>query len=133
VGADWIRLTENRFRRQIQKQAASQLGADVMFSPEEKTIWRFVCHWLEKTVPLPVGTSLVIVQRAPKSKIGLMHGRDVVAEIRGEGEAAKDLKNLFNDRPDLGRMLQVRISRVGKQTEPFVVEAEIPGKKNVTH
>lgn len=131
MGADWVRLTENRFRHKIQKQATEKLGSSGIFSPEEVTTITYPCFWLNENNTLPVGTKLFIFQRTPKSRVAVMNGLNAVAEVRGS--AAKDLEQLFNDLPNLGRMLEVVITRLGKPSEPFYVTAKIPGKKSAVN
>jgi hypothetical protein len=131
MGADWIRLSETRFRHQIQKQASDHLGSGGMFSPDELTTITYPCFWLDEGDTYPLGAKLIIFQRTPNSRVAVMHGIDAVAEVRGQ--AVKDLQQLFSDNPNLGRMLEVAIVRLGKPSEPFYVKAEIPRKKKASN
>lgn len=69
---------------------------------------------------LPLGTRLTIFQRGDRARVGALHGKKAVGEVRGE--AARDLKTLFRDHPELCNALAVKIVRVGKPTEPFYVQ-----------
>jgi hypothetical protein len=131
MGADWIRLTENRYRDKIQKQATEKLGSGGMFLPDEITTITYPCFWLNEKNTFPVGTKLFIFQRTPKSRVAVMNGLNAVAEVRGS--AARDLQQLFNDKPNFGRMLEVVITRLGKPSEPFYVAAKISGKKSAVN
>jgi|SRR6267378_7688181 len=121
MGADWKRKTESRFRHQIQEQAARQMGSPGMFVPEEKVSITYPCHWLDEKVTFPLDTRLTIFQRTPNSRVAAMYEEAVVAEVRDE--AAADLQRMFSDYPNLQRMLDVKIVRVGKPSEPFYVQA----------
>src|SRR5215813_5682641 len=99
MGADWIRLTENRYRDKIQKQATEKLVSGGMFSPDEITTITYPCFWLNENSTFPVGTKLFIFQRTSKSRVAVMNGLNAVAEVRGS--AARDLQQLFNDKPNL--------------------------------
>jgi hypothetical protein len=121
MGADWIRKSESRFRHQIQEQATRQIGSTGMFLPAERTSITYACHWLDEKVTLPLDARLTIFQRTPNSRMAVMYEEAVVAEVRDE--AAADLQRMFSDYPKLQRMLDVRIVRVGKPSEPFYVQA----------
>jgi hypothetical protein len=131
MGADWIRRTESRFRHQIQEQALDRLRSSALFMPEEKMSITYPCHWLDETVTFPLGTHLIIFQRTPNSRVAVMLEAVAVAEVRGE--AAEDLQRLFSDSPKLGRMLEVKIVRLGKPSEPFYVQAVAGRKKRTSH
>jgi len=129
MGADWVRKSENRFRHQIQEQA-SKIHSSGMFIPEEKLSVTYPCHWLDEKVTYPLDTHLVIFQYAPHSRVSVMHHEVAVAEVRNE--AAADLQRLFSDRPELHRMMEVKIVRLGQPSEPFFVQAVANRAKKAT-
>jgi hypothetical protein len=130
MGADWIRRTESRFRHQIQEQALDRLRSSALFMPEEKMSITYPCHWLDETVTFPLGTHLIIFQRTPNSRVAVMLEAVAVAEVRGE--AAEDLQRLFSDSPKLGRMLEVKIVRLRKPSEPFYAQAVASRRKKTS-
>jgi hypothetical protein len=102
-----------------------------MFMPEEKISITYPCHWLDEKVTFRLGTHLIIFQRTPNSRVAVMLEAVAVAEVRGE--AAEDLQRLFSDSPKLGRLLEVKIVRLGKPSEPFYVQAVARRKKRTSH
>jgi len=127
MGVDWIRRTEARFRHCLQEASATGFNAAPLFPAEEEVTVTYPCHWLREDQTLPVGTQLTIFQRGGKARVAVLQGKDAVAEVRGE--AARDLKRLFRDHPELCNALAVKIVRVGKPTEPFYVQPIVAGQK----
>jgi len=127
MGIDWIRRTEERFRHCLQEASVTGFNPAPLFPPEQKQRVTIPCHWLVENHPLPFGTRLTIFQRGEKSRIAVLQGKDAVAEVRGE--AARDLKRLFEDHPNLCNALAVEIVRVGKPSEPFYVQPVAAGQR----
>jgi hypothetical protein len=120
MGIDWIRRAEERFHHALQESTRRRLGTTPLFIPEEQETVTYPCHWLDENKTLPVDTRLTIFQCGDKARIAVLHGSDAVAEVRGE--AARDIKQLFKDQPNLHNALAVVIVRVGKPSEPFYVQ-----------
>lgn len=127
MGVDWIRRTEERFRHCLQEASATGFNPTPLFPAQEKVTVTYPCHWLREDQTLPVRTQLIIFQRGEKARVAVLYGKDAVAEVRGE--AARDLKTLFSDHPELCNALAVKIVRVGKPTEPFYVQPIVVGRK----
>jgi len=121
MGADWIRATEKKFRRRIQKSALQDIRLAELYVPEEKISVTYVCHWLAESFVKPVGTTLRIFQRSQRSYVAVMLEKEVIAQVRGE--AAEAIKLLFLDNPKLCNILPVVVIRVGQPSEPFYVQA----------
>jgi len=49
MGADWIRETEKKFRRRLQKSASNDMKISALYVPEEKISVTYPCHWLDET------------------------------------------------------------------------------------
>lgn len=130
MGIDWIRRTEERFRHCLQEASVAGFNPAPLFPPEEKEKVTIPCHWLYEDRTLPVGTKLTIFQQGEKSRVAVLHGNIAVAEVRGE--AARDLKKLFVEHPELCNALDVEIVRVGKPTEPFYVQPIPAGRRKGT-
>lgn len=127
MGVDWIRRTEDKFRHSLQEASSTGFNPAPLFPPQEEVTVTYPCHWLREDHTLPIGTRLTIFQRTEKSRVAVLHGKDAVAEVRGE--AARDLKNLFRDHPKLCNALAVKIVRVGRPTEPFYVQPIAAGRR----
>jgi len=121
MGADWIRETEKKFRRRLQKSASSVMKISALYVPEEKVSTQCPCHWIDEACTKELNTRLTIYQRTGKSYVAVLCEKDVVAQVRGE--AAEDIKRLFSDHPKLCNILPVEIVRVGKPSDPFFVQA----------
>jgi hypothetical protein len=120
MGIDWTRRTEEKFRHRLQGAKNKALVPSPLFTAEEDISLNFPCHWVREDYTLPLKTRLTIFQRSERSRIAVLYGNEAVAEVRGE--AAKDLKALFRDHPELCNALAVRIVRLGKPSEPFYVQ-----------
>jgi len=121
MGADWIRKTEKKFRRRLQKSASNDIGVFPLYVPEEKVSTQYPCHWTNEACTKELNTRLTIYQRTDRSHVAVLCEKDVVAQVRGE--AAQDIKRLFVDHPKLCNLLQVETVSVGKPSEPFLVQA----------
>jgi hypothetical protein len=120
MGIDWIRRAEERFHHSLQESTRRRLGVTPLFIPEEQETVTYPCHWLDEDKTLPVGTRLTIFQCGDRARVAVLRGSEAVAEVRGE--AARDLKKLFRDQPELQNALAVVIVRIGKPSEPFYVQ-----------
>jgi hypothetical protein len=120
MGADWIRRNEQKFRHCLQEASKKNLGFAPLFPAGEKITTTYPCHWLQPDQILPEKTPLVVFQHGDKSRVAVLRGSEAVGEVRGE--AARDLKELFRNHPDLCNALAVSITRVGKCDEPFYVQ-----------
>ncbi len=120
MGVDWIRRTEDKFRHCLQEAKSTGFNPAPLFPAQEEVTVTYACHWLREDDVLPVGTRLTIFQRGEMARVGVLHGKEAVGEVRGE--AARDLKTLFRDHPELSNALAVKIVRVGEPTEPFYVQ-----------
>jgi hypothetical protein len=126
MGNDWIRETEKKFRRRLQKSASNDMKISQLYVPEEKVSTRYPCHWIDEGCTKELNTRLTIYQRTDKSYVAVLCEKDVVAQVRGE--AAQDIKRLFSDHPKLCNILTVEIVHVGKPSEPFFVQAVADAK-----
>jgi hypothetical protein len=120
MGIEWTRRAEERFQHALQQSTRRRLGATPLFVPEEQETVTYPCHWLDENKTLPVGTRLTIFQCADRARVAVLHGSEAVAEVRGE--AARDLKQLFKEQPQLHNALAVSIVRIGEPSEPFYVQ-----------
>ena len=121
MGADWIRATEKRFRRRLQRSAAHDMKIATLYVPPEKVSVTYPCHWLNENCTKELNTRLTIYQRSERSYVAVLFEKDVVAQIRGE--AADAVKHLFLQHPKLCNILPVVIVRVGQSSQPFYVQA----------
>jgi hypothetical protein len=120
MGVDWIRRTEEKFRHSLQEAMTNGLAPAALFEPEEEMITTYPCHWLHEDRTLPLDTRLTVFQKSDQSRVAVLHGSEAIAEIRGE--AARDLKQLFKDCPQMCDCLAVFIVKVGLPSEPFYVQ-----------
>jgi hypothetical protein len=127
MGADWVRRAEQVFRHCLQEASSKGLNPIPLFPPDEDVTVTYPCHWLSEGRTLEPGTRLTIFERTEKSRVAVLHGSEAVGEVRGE--AARDLKELFRNHPELCNTLAVTIVRVGRPTEPFYVQPVAATKK----
>jgi len=92
-----------------------------MFILEEKNECYLPVPLLDEKVTCPLDTHLVIFQYAPHSRVSVMHKK--LLWPRYATKQRPTWQRLFSDRPELHRMMEVKIVRLGQPFEPFFVQA----------
>jgi hypothetical protein len=120
MGIDWIRRTQEKFKHSLKEGTRKRLKLGPLFIPEEQETVTYPCRWLDENKTLPVDTRLTIFQCSDRARVAVMNGSQAVAEVRGE--AARDLKQLFQEHRELQNARAVTIVRVGTPSESFYVQ-----------
>jgi len=108
MGEDWIRRTEKTWRRSLRKKVEEYLARPSLLEGGEDGIIIYPCQLLDPCYSIPVGCNLVIFQPRPQAKIAVLYENRVIGSI--DGDAARDLKNLFEADPRLCRTLKVQVT-----------------------
>jgi hypothetical protein len=107
MGEDWIRRTQETWRRSLRRKVEEQTTGVSLFEDAEEEIITYPCHLIEPGAAPAVGSRVVILQRTPHAKIAVLLGNLVVGLI--DGDAARDLRTLFDLKPELCRALAAEV------------------------
>jgi hypothetical protein len=129
MGEDWIRKTEKTWRRSLRRKVEEQLAPPSLLEVEEDRVTVYPCQLVDPSTSIPVGCTVAIFQRSSQASIAVLHENRVIGSINGD--AARDLKNLFEADPRLCRTLKAQVAamdRLSGRLELNVAEGSADGQ-----
>lgn len=105
------------------EEGGAILGWAILLEAGEDGLIIYTGQLLDPSCPIPVGSNVAIFQRGPNATIAVLHENQVIGSI--DGDAARDLKNMFDAEPRLCRTLKAEVTdadRVSGRVEVTVAE-----------
>lgn len=113
MGEDWIRKTQKSYKRSIQKAIENRLLPKPLLVSDEQASASYPCAVSASLVPAP-GTRLLL-HEADTGKLAILHEHQVVGAVNGD--AGKDLHEVFEKNPDLCGILEVEVIEADPATQ----------------
>lgn len=123
MGEDWIRRTEKTWKVSVRKKVERYLAGPSLLEAGEEGVVIYTVHLLDPACSVTIGTRVVLFQRTPRAIVAVLWENQVIGSI--DGDAARDLQNMFDSEPGLCRTLKAEIpgiDRTSGQAELSVAE-----------
>ena len=112
MGEDWIRRTEKTWRQSVRKKVEQYLAGQPLLELGENGATIYTCHLLDPSCSIPIGSNVAIFQRSSQATIAVLYENRVIGSI--DGDAGRDLKNMFEAEPRLCRTLKAEVTVIDK-------------------